>query len=109
MPENPIRQKLAVGASLETTIYTAPSDVVAVSVSSLHVCNRTNATRRFRAGIDASGTPLTNDDYIAYDTPIEAYSYVPITEGIMLKPGDKLIVWGNAAALTFHLWGVEIR
>lgn len=101
----------APSTSSETTLYTVPSATQAV-LSTITVCNRTNANRTFRIAVKpTTGTTLGTTHYIAFDASVAAYDTVCLTLGIALGAGNTISVFqsdGASNAVTFNAFGSEV-
>lgn len=97
----------APSATTETTLYTVPSATSAV-VSTINVCNRSNATDTFRIAIRPAGASLATSHYIAYNTSILANDSISVTIGVSLAATDVITVYAGTANLTFAAFGAEI-
>lgn len=95
-------------ATTNTSLYQVPSGKSAV-VSSLVVCNRGSTDRTFRvAHVDGAIGSVANEDYIAYDAPIEANGTITLSLGITMQAGDSLLVYASHADVNFIAWGSEV-
>jgi hypothetical protein len=91
-----------------TNCYTVPAGSSA-TISSVSVCNLTNAVKTFRISVAIAGAADTNKQYIFYDQEIEAFSNFTATIGITMAATDVLRVQtSNANALSFNVFGIEV-
>lgn len=95
------------GATTSTTLYTCPGATQTV-VASIIVCNRSATPTTFRLGIDVNGAGDSNEDYIAYDVPIEGNETIALGHGITLDASDLIRCYATLATLTFSVFGLEI-
>jgi hypothetical protein len=94
-------------ATTATSLYTVGSGKKAV-ISTLIICNRANSSGTFRVAIRAAGASLSNEHYIAYDTPISANDSIPLTLGITLGASDVITVYASTANFSFSVFGAEL-
>lgn len=94
-------------AATSTTLYTCPASTQTV-VSTIIVCNRSTTPTSFRVSVDVNGAGDSNEDYIAYDVPIEANESIALAHGITLDASDLIRVYATLATLTFSAFGQEI-
>jgi hypothetical protein len=88
--------------------YAVPS-LTQATISSITVCNQTASPSTFRISVANNGELDTPKQYLFYDQPLDAYSSFIITIGITLTSGDKIRVRsGNANALSFNVFGIEV-
>ncbi len=97
----------APAANTDTTIYTVPVGKSFVS-SSLTICNRDAAAGSYRVAVVPSGESLAAKHYIVYDKPMDAKDFVSLVLGLTLAAGDKVVVNGSSANISFNLFGSEI-
>ncbi len=95
----------------EVTLYTVPSATQAV-LSTITVCNRTNANRTFRIAVKpTTGTSVATTHYIAFDASVAAFDTVCLTLGISLGAGNTISVFqsdGASNSITFNAFGSEV-
>jgi hypothetical protein len=97
----------APAADTDTTIYTVPAGKSFVS-SSLTICNRdTQYAGAFRVAVVPSGASLANQHYIVFDKPVAPEDFLALVLGLTLAQGDKIVVRGSTANLSFNLFGSE--
>lgn len=101
-------RKHSVATTMEE-LYAVPSSTSAV-VSTITICNITNAARTYRIAIKpATGTTLAAEHYIAYDVSIAANDTTALTLGVTLATLNSIQVYASAAnSLTFQAFGSEI-
>lgn len=99
--------QVAPSATTATTLYTAPSSTQTV-VSTVFVCNRGTTTGKFRIAVRPDGASLSNQHYLAYDTPLEGGSFITITAGVTLGDTDVVTVYADSASFSFSAFGSEI-
>jgi hypothetical protein len=105
MPTYKVLGQLFPSSSTLTTLYTAPSQVVA---STLSVCNQGPAATSFRVAVRPGGETVSQKHYVAYDTPVNAYDSVFLTLGMTLSGSDAISVYAATSSLSFNLFGTEI-
>jgi len=94
-------------ATTNTTLYTVPASRATV-VSTLTVCNRSSSSATYRIAVRAAGAPLSNEHYIAFDTPIVGNDTVALTLGLSLAETDVVTVYASTANVSFNLYGSEM-
>lgn len=94
-------------ATTLTDAYTVPGGASATA-SSILVCNRSGTATTFRIGIAVAGAADTNEQYIAYDTPISGNDTIAFTVGVTLAATDVVRVYATLATLSFNIFGVEV-
>lgn len=94
-------------ATTATTLYTVPSSTSTV-VSTITICNQSNASDTYRIAIRPAGATLANSQYIAYNSVIPAYDSISLTIGITLAATDVVTVYAGTTNLSFNLFGSEI-
>ncbi len=91
-----------------STYYTVPEGKSAI-VSTLHVCNTTNAPATFSVWIFNVNDGLDDFALWAKDVPIAANGIFSASEGITVEAGVRFAVSANPAySLNFHLFGTEV-
>lgn len=105
MPTYKVLGQLFPSASTLTTLYTAPGQVVA---STLSVCNQGPAATSFRVAVRPNGDAINQKHYVAYDTNVNAYDSVFLTLGMTLSGTDVVSVYAATSSLAFNLFGTEI-
>jgi hypothetical protein len=96
----------APAAATLTAIYTVPAST-STTISTITVCNPTNATIKCRISIAVAGAALSQKQYILYDVPILKTSMSAFTLGITLAATDVLNVYSDTATVSFNIFGVE--
>jgi glucose-6-phosphate dehydrogenase assembly protein OpcA len=97
----------APSATTQTTLYTVGASRSTV-VASIAVSNRAASAATFRIALQRSGAALSNEHYLAYDSPIAANDTVIFTIGITLATTDVISVYASTANLSFNAFGSEI-
>lgn len=90
-----------------TTLYTVVTGT-SVVVSTLVICNQTNATATFRVAIKPTANILDASHYISYDSALPASDSVSMTLGITMGSDENVIVYSSNSATSFNLFGTEI-
>jgi len=99
--------QVAPAATTDTPLYSVPSGGSAL-VSTVTITNRGSSagTFRVRAAKSGEGT-VANKQYIAFDTPIEANSFITLTLGLTLSASEALYVYGSTGDFSFNAFGQE--
>lgn len=95
------------GAASMTTLYTCGGGTQTI-VSCVIVCNRSATPTSFRLSVDVNGGGDSNEDYIAYDVPIQGNETIALGHGITLDASDLIRCYATLATLTFSVYGQEI-
>lgn len=93
-------------ATTLTDIYTVPA-ATSVIVSTITVANRSAVATSFRISVAIAGAADANQQYIAYDVPINGNETISLTIGVTLAATDKVRVYATLATLSFNIFGVE--
>ena len=88
----------APSATTETTLYTATAD----GVANILIINRGSSAGTVRVAI-RDGSPTTDEDYILYDTAIQANEPFEITTGLVLENGDVVTVYASSGDFSFRI------
>jgi len=99
--------QLADASANNVTLYTVPASTETV-ISTMVIANRENAENTFRVSIRPDGATLSNEHYIAYDTPVSANDTIFLTLGMTLDATDLVTVGSSDANVSFSLFGTEI-
>lgn len=99
--------QIADASSNDVTLYTVPSSTETI-VSSIIICNRENAANTFRLAIKANGGSVSTEDYIAFDSSIQANDTITLVLGITLDATDIISAGASDANVTFSCYGTEI-
>lgn len=94
-------------SALDVALYTVPAATETV-ISSIIVCNRESAANTFRIAVKSDGGSVADEDYIAYDTTIEANDTITLTLGITVNASDIISVGASDSNVTFNIFGTEI-
>lgn len=97
----------APSATTNTDVYTVGSGKSAV-VSTITIANRAATAATYRIAIRIAGTTIANEDYITYDSTVNANDTIALTLGITLAATDVVTVYASTANLSFNLFGSEI-
>jgi hypothetical protein len=97
----------APSATTNTDVYTVGSGKSAV-VSTITVCNRAATAATYRIAIRVAGSALSNEEYITYDSIVNANDTIALTLGITLAATDVVTVYASSANTSFNLFGSEI-
>lgn len=94
-------------ANTNADAYTVGAGKSAV-VSTVTVCNTSNAAITYRVAIRPAGASIATQHYVAYETSLPAYSTDSITIGLTLGATDVVTVRSSAATTAFGVYGSEI-
>ena len=94
-------------AATLTDAYTVPAATQAV-VSSIMVANRSVVGTSFRISVAVAGAASSNEQFIAFDTPISRNNMQEVTVGITLGAADVIRVFATLATVSFNIFGTEI-
>lgn len=89
----------------DVDVYTAPAGGVAVST--IHVVNRGTSGGTFKLAVIPSGQSIGNSRYIAFNEPVSAERMFPITTGVTLASGDKLVINASSNDFSVSVFGAE--
>lgn len=92
-------------ATTLTELYDCPD--ATSFVGKLNICNRSNVATSFRVSIEIDNAATSNEQFLAYDTPIAGNEVITI-DGLTLTGDDRVNVYATLATLSFSLLGVEI-
>ena len=90
-------------ATINTTVYTCPSDKF--TVASISVCNRGTQPTTIRLAIADLSTPVLAE-YIEFDTELLPKNVLERT-GIMLSANQKLVIRSTTSAVSAVAFGIE--
>jgi hypothetical protein len=90
-------------AATNTTVYTCPADIFAVT--SISVCNRGNSAVAIRIAIAEADVPL-DSEYIEYDVELLGKGVIERT-GLILDAGKRLVVYSSAENVSAVAFGIE--
>lgn len=94
-------------ATTLTDVYTVVKPVRSAVLSSINVANRSATPTSFRISVAKGGAADSNEQYIAYDTPIGANDVLSFNLGATLAQGDVVRVYATLATLSFNIFGLE--
>lgn len=94
-------------ANTDVSLYTVPSATSAVC-STLVICNQATSAATFRIAVRPAGASLTAEQYISYDTSLNANDSVTLTIGITLAATDVISVRASTSTVSFNLFGSEL-
>ena len=94
----------AVAAGAWTTVYTVPASTAATA--NIRVVNRGATASLLRIGITAANTP-PDADLIEFDAPLPASGGVLEDTAIVCGPGEKIMVFSAATAVSVRVHGYE--
>ena len=90
----------------EVLVYTAGAQAV---VSTITICNQASIGASYTVAVRPSATGATVPaNYVVYNAPIAGNDTTALTLGISLAAGDKILVKGSTATLSFSVFGSEI-
>ena len=94
-------------ATTLTTLYTVPA-ATQTTVSSIMICNTTNAGTTFSVSVAIAGASDAIHQYLWYVMPLNANDTFLATLGITLATTDVVRVWASNNNVAFNMFGVEI-
>ena len=94
-------------ANTNTTLYTVPSSTSAVC-STIVICNQAASAATFRIAVRPAGAAIATQQYISYDTNVNANDSITMTIGITLATTDVVTVRANTTTVSFSLFGSEL-
>lgn len=93
----------APGAGTETTLVDG-SQVQALHLKSLIVCERGAAAATFRVRLALGNAAIDNKQYLFYNLPIVPSDSFTLALDIGMLPGDVLYIYASTANLAFNLF-----
>jgi hypothetical protein len=95
------------------TLYTVPNTSTQTVVSSITVCNTTNAPVDSYLYVVKGGSTAGTSNAVVYDVTLDAFSTTTLTLGLTLSNTSGTVDFiacgsGTASALTFQAFGSEI-
>lgn len=97
----------APASQTDIDLYIVPASTQTV-ISSIICANRGNDNARIRVAVIPSGQSLASKHYIEYDKLVDSRESHKLVLGFSLKAGDKILVRGSTANMSFSAFGVEI-
>lgn len=94
-------------ANTLSTVYTVPTSNSAV-ISTIVVCNLSANASTFRLAAVPSGSSISNQHYINYNTPIPGNDSIAVTIGMTLSANDSIRANGTSSNLAISIFGSEI-
>jgi len=94
-------------ANTNTDLYTVPAATSAVC-STIVICNQAASAATFRIAVRPAGAAIATQQYISYDTNLNANDSITMTIGITLATTDIVTVRANTTTVSFNLFGSEI-
>ena len=94
-------------ANTNTDLYTVPSATSTVC-STLVICNQAATGATFRVAVRPAGATIANQQYIAFDSALNANDSITLTIGMTLAATDVVTVRANSATVSFNLFGSEL-
>ena len=99
-----------VGSASEKVLYVVPEGTE-TTLSSIYICRNagTNATYRIAVRKNGAGynTPVSTEQWIAYDSSLWANTTDTIGVGITLSDNDDIVVYSSDGDVVFSCYGVE--
>lgn len=95
-------------ANTNIDVYTVTGAGKQVVVSTITVCNTSNASITYRVAIRPDAAAIATQHYIAYDVTLPAYTTDNLTIGATLDTSDVITVRSSAATTAFSVFGGEI-
>lgn len=99
--------QVADASANDVELYLVPASTEAI-ISTIIVCNREGSSNTFRIATKDDNSAVSNEDYVAYDTTINANDTITLTLGITLETGAEISVGASDANVTFQVYGTEI-
>lgn len=90
-------------ANTLTPLYEVPSG--RRSVFNVSACNKGTASAKVRLAVSATATPA-DSEYIEFNVNLDASDVLERT-ALSLAAGQKVIVFADAATVSFNAWGIE--
>lgn len=98
----------APAAATPTDLYVVPANTQSI-ISTLKIASRhASEAVAYRIAVVPSGETLATKHYQVYDKFLDPRDDRSMTIGISLRAGDKVVVYGSTADLSFSLFGVEL-
>ena len=94
-------------ANTNTTLSTVPALTSAVC-STIVRCNPAASAATFRIAVRPAGAAIATQQYISYDTNVNANDSITMTIGITLATTDIITVRANTTTVSFNLFGSEL-
>jgi len=94
--------KANLAADTNTAIYTVPADKIATA--NINLCNRTDS--EITARIAVRNGPMTDADYLEYDTSIPAHGVLE-RSGIVMSAGETIVTYASTAGVSVRVHGFE--
>lgn len=92
-------------ATTNTLIYTGPANTIATV--SANICNRNSTSVAVRlAVLDGAIGTLSDEDYIEYDTPLNANGILERT-GLVIGAGQTVVAYSDTADVSVQVYGWE--
>lgn len=88
-------------------LYIVPASKRTIS-STITACNQMNERRTFRLSVGVGGAADARQQYIYYDTPVDANKTFAQTIGMTLSAGDVVRVRSEDGYMSFNLFGDEV-
>lgn len=105
--ENKILGQASLTSGATITVYSAPA-ATEVIVSTAYICNRGSADTTFRLLAAVSAAAVANEQYLYYDTALEANDTFAATVGVTLGALDEVKASTPDGTVSVTLFGVEI-
>ena len=94
-------------ANTNSDLYTVPASTSAVC-STIVICNQAASAATFRIAVRPAGAAIATQQYISYDTNVNANDSITMTIGITLATTDIITVRANTTTVSFNLFGSEL-
>lgn len=95
----------ALAATTDTTVYTAPADVLSTSAK-VTFCNRTAGAINVRLSVGPGASPV-DADFLEYDKSIAANSSYTFPATIVMAAGEIMIARASALGVSVRVQGYE--
>lgn len=98
----------APAATTPALLYGPVATGISTVVSTIAVCNRSNASLTYRISLRQAGEADATKQYLVYDATLPANSTATYTLGVTLGAADSIFVYASSANATFQAFGSEI-
>ena len=95
------------GLTTYATLYNTTATTTAV-LSTIAICNRSGADKKFRIAICSTQNTPSNDEFIAYDTAVAGEDTTFITIGATMSTSQYLTISSTDSTLSFTAFVAEI-
>lgn len=89
------------------TLYTVPAATQAI-ISTVNVCNISNANTTFSLAVRPAGATLQLKHYLNFNTIVPGQDSINISLGLTMGNTDVLTGYSNLGNVVFNVFGTEI-